>query len=173
MILDYTTYFVECLQDSSYRKSHPLFSFHCGQNRSFNRWDPNPKVSNSIIRQHWDPSKSPKVNMSNLGLVSTPNNVNPSLTVVTGSSNFKVIELFDVPDSDDLNKKSNRLPLDNEEQKYIAKCIAKHGSDYTKMFRDIKVNNMQHTEIKLQKMASRFLLLSSEQRLVEVPENCM
>jgi hypothetical protein len=48
--------------------------------------------------------------------------------------------------------------------------MAKHGDDFTAMFRDIKVNNMQYTETQLRKMSSRFLLLDDEQRTVEVPQ---
>lgn len=62
------------------------------------------------------------------------------------------------------------MPLTEEEQSYIAKCLAKHGDNYKKMFMDIKTNDMQHTEKQLRKYASRFLLLDPEQRLVEVPE---
>ena len=103
------------------------------------------------------------------------------------STKKSVIELFDIPDSDDLTtkKKSKRLPLNEEEQKYVVKCLKKYGGlkktgidtdedlisrinvndiQYTKMFRDIKVNTMQHTEDKLRKMCSRFLLLDPEQR---------
>jgi len=81
-----------------------------------------------------------------------------------------IIELFDVPESD-VPTLRQRYPLVEEEEKYIARCMAKWGDDYTSMFRDIKVNNMQHTEQKLRKLGARFLLLSNEQRRVPVPEN--
>ena len=81
-----------------------------------------------------------------------------------------VIELFDIPESDAPSLR-NRFPLEEEEERYIAKCMAKYGDDYKSMFRDTKVNVMQHTEQKLRKMGARYLLLSSEQRRVDVPEN--
>ena len=81
-----------------------------------------------------------------------------------------VIELYDVPDSDTLEARKQKRPQSAEDQKYIARLLAKHGDDFTAMFRDIKVNNMQHTETQLRKMASRFLLLDEEQRVVDVPE---
>jgi hypothetical protein len=115
------------------------------------------------------------VNLANLGLLAKPNQdvqrANDAAQLPT-KEDANVIELFDVPDSDELRriKQSTRLPLKAEEQKYIARCMSKHGDDYTKIFRDIKVNNMQHTETQLRKMGSRFLLLSDEQRRVDVPE---
>ena len=81
-----------------------------------------------------------------------------------------MIELFDVPESDKPSWRS-RFPLTLEEEQYMAMCMEKYGDDYTRMFRDTKVNIMQHTEHKLRKLGSRFLLLSPEQRQVEIPEN--
>lgn len=40
------------------------------------------------------------------------------------------------------------------------------------MFRDTETNYMQLTKAKLEKMASRFLLLDGPHRSVDVPENC-
>ena len=114
--------------------------------------------------------------MANLGLVAKPNqDVHRSNNApgIPEDAPKSVIELFDVPDSDELRriKQQSRLPLNEEDQKYIAKCLAEHGGDYTQIFRDTKgVNYMQHTESQLRKMGSRFLLLSEEQRKVEVPE---
>ena len=87
-----------------------------------------------------------------------------------------VIELFDVPDSDGLCRDPNKVkqfPLSLEDEQYMIQCMNRHGTDYIKMFRDIKVNNMQHTEEKLRKLGSRFILLSPEQRhvpCIEMPE---
>mmetsp|Transcript_27740 Transcript_27740/g.36155 ORF Transcript_27740/g.36155 Transcript_27740/m.36155 type:complete len:129 (+) Transcript_27740:194-580(+) len=87
--------------------------------------------------------------------------------------------LFDIPDSDNVapigvnaNKKSasKKLPLGTNDQIYIAKCMTKHGDDYSAMARDIKLNNMQHTEHKLKKMGARFVLLNEDQRRCDVPE---
>lgn len=86
----------------------------------------------------------------------------------TAPKKSHVVELFDVPDSDRPSRKT-RFPLTQDEEEYIAKCMAKHGDNYKAMFRDIKTNNMQHTEDQLRKMGSRFLLLNEEQRRVPVP----
>jgi nucleolar protein 16 len=105
--------------------------------------------------------------MRNMGLVSNPGQKDVE---VDDSQPKKetVIQLYDIPESDSLQKKTR--PLSAQDQRYIAKCMTKYGDDYTAMFRDIKVNNMQCTETQLRKMASRFLLLDEEQRTVQVPE---
>jgi hypothetical protein len=121
----------------------------------------------------WDPAKSPAANMTTMGLTSTPNGANATgaKEALPVSENTNVIELFDIPDSDNLEPKTKRImPLTEVEQTYIANCLAKHGDNYKKIFMDIKtVNEMQHTEKQLRKLASRFFLLDPEQRLVEVP----
>ena len=142
---------------------------------NFTRWDPDlhKKIKDPVVREHWDPSKSFTANLAAIGLVGNPNdfrNTNPSqkLKAVTDIS---VVELFDIPDSDEMgqqNKKS--YPINEEDQIYIAKCMSKYGDDYSRAFRDIKINNMQHTENQLRKLGARFLLLSSDQRVVDVPE---
>jgi Ribosome biogenesis protein Nop16 len=145
------------------------------KNNSFRRWDPKPKIVDAVVRQHWDPSKSPSVNLANLGLLARPNddakNIAPSERIHP-NKNVNIVELFDIPDSDELReqKRQRRCPLEEEDQKYIVKCLAKYGDDYGKAFRDTKVNYMQHTENQLRKMGARFLLLNAEQRVVPVPE---
>lgn len=99
-----------------------------------------------------------------MGLTATPNDMKSS------SSSNKAIELFDIPDSDNLDRPKRIMPLTEEEQKYIGACMKKHGDNYKKMFMDIKVNDLQHTETQLRKLSSRFFLLDEEQRLVDVPE---
>jgi nucleolar protein 16 len=79
-----------------------------------------------------------------------------------------VIELFDVPESD--RPKERQFPLDKDEEEYIARCMSRHGNDYAQMFRDIRTNKMQHTEAKLRKLGARYLLLTPEQRRVDVPD---
>lgn len=143
---------------------------------NFKRWDPDlhKKIKNPAVREHWDPSKSFTANLSAIGLVGNPNNdirnTNPSKKseVLTGVS---FVELFDIPDSDELGQqREKRRPINEEDQKYIAKCMSKYGDNYENAFRDIKTNYMQHTETQLRKLGARFLLLSPEERYVNVPE---
>lgn len=87
-----------------------------------------------------------------------------------------MIELFDVPDSDGLCRDSNKVkqfPLSLDDEQYMIHCMKRHGTDFVKMFRDIKINYLQHTEEKLRKLGSRYILLSPEQRRVsyiDLPE---
>jgi hypothetical protein len=122
-----------------------------------------------VLKEHWDPSKSPAANLSSMGLLARPNQIASNKDIYPAPEKEEsVVELFDVPDSDAPTRRS-RFPLDEEEEKYIAKCMAKWGDKYTSMFRDIKTNKMQHTEVQLRKMGARFLLLTPQQRRVEVP----
>eukprot|EP00977_Amphora_coffeiformis_P018575 scaffold6594_cov162-Amphora_coffeaeformis.AAC.4 len=141
------------------------------QNRSWVRWDPKPKIKDPIVKQHWDPSKSPAANLADMGLVArfqVKDDKTTQKETATAPKKAHVIELFDVPDSDRPSRQT-RFPLTKEEEEYMAKCMAKHGDNYKAMFRDIKINNMQHTEDKLRKMGARFLLLNETQRRVPVP----
>lgn len=91
----------------------------------------------------------------------------------------KAIELFDIPESDKMNGittlpgktfAQRKLPVSVEDQRYISKCLAKHGDNYKAMMRDIKTNDMQYTTVQLKKMAARFFLLGEEQIRVDIPE---
>ncbi len=91
----------------------------------------------------------------------------------------KAIELFDIPQTNNANGitklpgktfAQTLLPVSIEDQKYIRKCLAKHGDDYKRMMRDIKTNNMQHTESKLKNMAEKFYQLTSDQVKVDIPK---
>lgn len=122
--------------------------------------------------------------MASMGLQSSVNSAidaraNFALANVKPADDTKVIELFDIPDSDKVNDitmlpgktfAQRKLPVSIEDQKYIRKCLAKHGDDYSAMTRDIKTNDMQHTEFQLKKMAARFYLLAEDQLKVEIPE---
>ena len=137
------------------------------------------------MRAAWDPRKSPAQNMANMGLQTAVNSsidARAAIALATAEvkpDEKKAIELFDIPESDNMNKitmlpgktlAQRKLPVSIEDQKYIRKCLAKHGDDYHSMTRDIKTNDMQYTEPKLKKMAARFYLLTEEQMRVEIPE---
>lgn len=105
-----------------------------------------------------------------MGLLAKPNqDIERSNNAPTSNDDANVVELFDIPDSDTLTKKEH--PMKADDQAYIAKCMAKYGDDYGKIFRDIKVNKMQHTETQLRKMGARYLLLTAEQRTTPLPDN--
>ena len=146
------------------------------KNRTYSKFKP-PQISDPLIKANWDPTKSASVNLQNLGLSSAPNaDVNSRGQKVQNASpkdgtSFPTIELYDIPESDSQKQKWTNMPMSEDNQKYIIRCFEKYGDDYKKMSRDIKLNDMQHTENKLRKMGARFLLLSESQRKVDIPEN--
>jgi len=112
--------------------------------------------------------------MAKLGL--RTNNEKDFLTsnknTAEGGKAGKAVELFDIPDSDEIPKSTLRmLPVSVENQDYMVKLFAKYGNDYTRMSRDMKLNNMQHTVKQLQKIGSRFLLLEENDIRVEIPDS--
>jgi hypothetical protein len=140
------------------------------------------------VRAQWNPRKSPAQNMANMGLQAAVNSAIDCRAAFALShvpkavGNGKAIELFDIPESDGLSDADGitmvpgktfaqrKLPVSIEDQKYMHKCLEKHGDDYRGMMRDIKLNDMQHTDVKLKKMAARFYLLTKDQLRVEIPE---
>jgi len=154
------------------------------KNGSFHKFKP-PQIRDPIIKAKWDPTKSPAQNLRNLGLTALPNaDINSrgraDDVVITPSSNGsiatdgngtvnnnKFIELYGTRKE----ATSPHLPVSIEDQKYLVRCFAKYGDDYKKMSRDIKVNDMQHTERRLQKLGDGFMLLTEAQRRVDVPES--
>ena len=130
--------------------------------------------------------------MANMGLQSSVNtsiDARGAITLVAAQerdpnlcskkTENKAIELFDIPESDKMNGittlpgktfAQRKLPVSVEDQRYISKCLAKHGDNYKAMMRDIKTNDMQYTDVQLKKMASRFFLLGGEQIRVDIPD---
>jgi hypothetical protein len=127
-----------------------------------------------VVKESWDPKRSPAENMAKLGL--RTNNEKDFLTsnknTAEGGKAGTAVELFDVPDSDEIPKSTLRmLPVSIENQDYMVKLFAKYGNDYTRMSRDMKLNNMQHTVKQLQKIGARFLLLEGNDIRVEIPDS--
>lgn len=152
------------------------------KNRNFRRWNPKPKIADATVQELWDAKKTPKQNLAHMGLASDLNNAHPNEATTSAmagddddnnaTTKPNMIELFDVPDSDTLNTKTRRLPLNADEQEYILKGLTKYDCSkfgdntdmmYKKMFRDRTVNPLQHTAEKLSRMGARFLLLTSGQ----------
>ncbi len=151
-----------------------------------------PQILDKTVRAVWNPRKSPAQNLANMGLQS---GVNSSIDKRAESAKEqwkapeskpdanKAIELFDIPKSNintngitTLAAKTyaqTLLPVSIEDQKYIRKCLAKHGDDYKRMMRDIKTNDMQHTQAKLKNMAEKFYQLTKDEVQVDIPEKVM
>lgn len=167
------------------------------KNRNYQFYKP-AQINDETVRAAWDPRKSAAQNMANMGLQSEVNSAIDcraafALSHVGVVGERKAIELFDIPESDTMMRTDGnndngggggniitmlpgktfaqrKLPVSIEEQKYIHKCLEVHGNDYKGMMRDIKTNDMQHTDVKLKKMAARFYLLTKDQLRVDIPE---
>ena len=150
------------------------------KHNTYTKWNPKPKFSNATVEKLWDTTKSPRQNAALMGLAVELNAVDhrsgddtppPDETTTKPS----MVELFDIPDSDAMGPNtSKRLPLNAQEQAYMVKCMAKYGTNYTAMFRDTKMNPLQHTRERLQKMGSRFVLLHPDQIQIlaeDIPES--
>ena len=151
-----------------------------------------PKIADQTVRALWNPRKSPAQNMAAMGLQSGVNSSIDRRAAMASAkaqkkdldsrpTEKKAIELFDIPlqsnNTNGITKLPGKtfaqtlLPVSIEDQKYIRKCLAKHGDNYKGMMRDIKTNNMQHTAAKLKKIAEKFYLLTKDQVKVDIPEN--
>ncbi|KAL3772880.1 hypothetical protein ACHAW5_002145 [Stephanodiscus triporus] len=157
------------------------------KNRNYQFYKPT-QINDETVRAQWNPRKSPAQNMATMGLQAAVNSAIDCRAafalshVPKAADDRKAIELFDIPESDGLHSADNitvlpgktfaqrKLPVSIEDQKYIHKCLELHGDDYRGMMRDIRTNDMQHTDVKLKKMAARFYLLTKEQLRVEIPE---
>jgi len=116
-----------------------------GKTKIKNPYDRKLKILDPTIRKHWDHKKSPKYNLSKLGLLAKPNTVTGTIfsnvdttaittaeassndttdTVHDDSNSNNVIELFDIPSID--VKVQKHAPLKHDEQKYIANCLRKY-----------------------------------------------
>ena len=105
--------------------------------------------------------------------------INDVITNPGGSNGVNVVglqatavELFDIPiENGVIQKITGRtkadvmLPQSCDDQLYIAKCLEKHGENYLKMYRDIKINKMQYTERQLEKMGEVYFGMDEKERV--------
>ncbi|CAB9519628.1 expressed unknown protein [Seminavis robusta] len=136
------------------------------KNKNFKRWDPNPNIKDATVQKLWDTTKTPTQNLAQMGLNVSFNNIhnnnNNSTSTSTTTTTPNMIELFDVPTI--ISNETKRLPLQPDEQEYILRGITKYGThNYKALFRDVKLNVLQHTQQKLETMGTRFLALQPEQ----------
>jgi hypothetical protein len=130
-----------------------------------------------VVKESWDPKVSPVQNLANMGLKT---NMNDDITAARRVKSDDIakkgasLELFDIPSDGSAikghTKRDVLLPVSVDDQQYIVKLLSKHKLNYMKMFRDTKLNNMQHTAVKLERMADKFFDLTEAQRVVDTPK---
>ncbi|CAM9119267.1 unnamed protein product [Ectocarpus sp. 12 AP-2014] len=141
-----------------------------------------PDISSAVVRERWDSNLTAETNMAKMGLRQSANRdirAPARRAAASAAPGGKIVEscevsrLFDVADTADLkviDRNYGRRPMSDEDQRYMAKLLSKHGFDHEAMARDIKVNYNQLTLGQLGRMCDTLLSLDEEQRVVALPE---
>ena len=96
-----------------------------------------------------------------MGLQSDANDIGKE----KNENNNPKIELFNVPDSDDLHPPTGHRPAHHmpiTEQTYLRALIKVYGEDYERMSRDRKLNDLQWTVAKVTRRIARLQLLDAQ-----------
>ncbi|KAK9201844.1 hypothetical protein WN944_017052 [Citrus x changshan-huyou] len=129
----------------------------------------------------WDGKASVIQNYKSFGLVSNPNllGVRSRTSHIVESESLQVTQPSDVPanefepidsgsdlDEDDVKsalgkkrkdgKTASLQPLTTIQRVYIGRLVERYGDDYQAMFRDTKLNAMQHSVATLEKLCKRY-----------------
>lgn len=136
------------------------------------------KVANAVpqrIRDEWDKTISPALNMAKFGLEADPNQTLNNMSGIgrkhvkpKGADNASAafIGMMVVPPDDFKEKNVKLKTLAEVDQQMAAALIKAHGSDYAKMAKDTKVNYNQLTETKCRNLCRKFEDLEESERLV-------
>ncbi|XP_068657394.1 nucleolar protein 16-like isoform X2 [Aristolochia californica] len=145
-----------------------------------------PKLRSLIAPEgtQWDETASVLDNYRSFGVVSNPNLVG-ALSRTSQKIESVSLQVPPAPDSinlddvdsgsdleeDDLKsalgkkrrdgKKAPMQPLTAIQRVYVARLIEKYGDDYARMFRDTKLNSMQHSVAFLKNLCQRFCIKSN------------
>jgi hypothetical protein len=116
-------------------------------------------ITHRIIKNEWDNTVSVKDNFKSLGLVTDANNIAASATAKgakkpTAFEGFASVSTTNNCGFDDINPR--RKVMTEFDQQFMLRCINKHGNDYIKMARDIKINDRQLSEHQLEKMCTKY-----------------
>jgi hypothetical protein len=116
-------------------------------------------ITHSIIKSEWDNSVSVKDNFKTLGLVTDANDIPGSASSKqpskpTAFEGFSSVSSTKSTGFDDVNPR--RKVMTEFDQQFILRCINKHGNNYTRMARDIKINDRQLSGHQLEKMCIKY-----------------
>ncbi|KAL1832926.1 hypothetical protein ACET3Z_002577 [Daucus carota] len=141
---------------------------------------------------HWDDQASVIKNYKTFGVVSNPNFLGvrsrnekimesdalqaPPPKFDGPVSEFEPIDSGSDVEEDDLKSalgKKRRdgktlplLPLTKMQRVHIAPLVEKYGDDYQSMFRDTKLNKMQHSVATLEKLCARYVMWKNQNPLL-------
>jgi Ribosome biogenesis protein Nop16 len=137
----------------------------------------NVRVASAVppeIKDAYDKTKSPAENLASFGLEANPNIIKKKQVIVepgiaTNKKKPAFLGFATVPESDDMQDRNpRRRKMSEFDQKYVVKCIKKHGEDYKAMERDIKLNTSQYTESRMRTMCKTYMSLDDSERLVSL-----
>lgn len=123
-------------------------------------------ITSKIIKKEWDNTVSLKDNYQSMGLVTDANNISASATSrkpekPTAYEGFASVTSTKSCGFDDTNPR--RKIMTEFDQQFILRCIHKYDKNYTKMARDIRINDRQLSEYQLEKMCSKYYESLEEQ----------
>ncbi|KAK8797134.1 hypothetical protein WA158_004344 [Blastocystis sp. Blastoise] len=108
------------------------------------------------IKKIWNQKKSARQNYAKLGLILDANHPETSKKVS--------VPLYEIPSLEEAGPKRGKNWMTRDDRKYIKALIDKYDTDYTKMFRDIKLNYKQLTATKLENMHNKYNLCIVEEK---------
>ena len=118
---------------------------------------------NGTMKEAWDHSKTLQENYTRLGLVGRLdlNNAAPGQKLEDKerkTDDSTHIFAHVKPEASGVHRLRRRFHVSKGEADYLRPLIKKYGDDYTKMFRDIKMNYKQYTRNHLRRRCTRLLL---------------
>mmetsp|Transcript_16160 Transcript_16160/g.24378 ORF Transcript_16160/g.24378 Transcript_16160/m.24378 type:complete len:151 (+) Transcript_16160:44-496(+) len=121
---------------------------------------PSLNFGHESIRAHWNPKETLRQNYKRLGLAFS---VDAAVKAAKDKEEKKGIISKELNEVQSLPKPAKYVPksMPIDEQRRLIKLLSKHGEDYKKMARDIKINVYQQTEGELKKRIALFKHLQS------------
>mgnify|MGYP003385034401 FL=1 len=123
-------------------------------------------ITSKIIKKEWDNTVSLKDNYQSMGLVTDANDIAASATSrvpdePTAFEGFASVKATKNCGFDDTNPR--RKIMSEFDQQFILRCIHKYDNNFTKMARDIRINDRQLSEHQLEKMCTKYYVSLKEQ----------
>lgn len=110
------------------------------------------KITNPLVKQHYNKGLTPAQNLHNLGLVSDANNVECLKDPSNPDPKFKAFVGYT-----EVTKQKKIKKLDEIQLLYAKKCIKVYGNDYETMSKDFVINYNQMTAAKLKRLCTRYI----------------
>lgn len=114
-------------------------------------------VTNKDIKAKYDKNKTPKENLTALGLVFDSNNIHNESSNKGKKESAAFLGFARIVDGKNFSEINPKRKLMSEvDFEYAKDNIAKHGTNYKAMERDINTNNRQYTEQKMETLCKKY-----------------